>query len=264
MSISAWNALDYEKNSSAQQTWAQELIAKLNLQGHERILDIGCGDGKVTAELAKQVPHGSVVGIDSSDVMIYFARTRYLQETFPNLRFLRIDACELPFQNEFDLVFSSAVLHWIQDHILVLQGISHSLRSGGKMLLQMGGRGNVPAILEAVETIKQLPQWRTYFRHFSFPYYFYGIEEYQHWLDIADLQPIRIDLIPKLITYESSEALAGWLRTTWFPYTQQVPESMRNGFIWEVVECYLDRYPATADGMIQVQVVRLEVEAQKI
>ena len=73
-----WNAADYAANSVVQQAWARELIAKLNLRGDEHILDVGCGDGKVTAEIARAVPHGTVTGMDASAEMIAFAK-----KTFP-------------------------------------------------------------------------------------------------------------------------------------------------------------------------------------
>jgi len=73
----AWNAADYAANSTVQQTWARELIAKLNLRGDEHILDVGCGDGKVTAEIARAVPRGSVTGADASPQMIEFAKKNF-------------------------------------------------------------------------------------------------------------------------------------------------------------------------------------------
>ncbi|NET62062.1 MAG: class I SAM-dependent methyltransferase, partial [Symploca sp. SIO2E6] len=124
-----WDALDYAKSSSAQQIWARELIAKLNLQGNERVLDIGCGDGKITAEIANLVSDGSVVGIDNSEAMVQLAKTRYPISAFPNLQFHYADACQLPFEQEFTVIFSNAALHWIQDHLSVVQGISNSLQS---------------------------------------------------------------------------------------------------------------------------------------
>jgi trans-aconitate 2-methyltransferase len=74
MNTYSWNAKDYERNSQAQQKWARELIANLNLRGVEDILDLGCGDGKVTAEIARLVRDGSVVGIDNSRQMIDLAK----------------------------------------------------------------------------------------------------------------------------------------------------------------------------------------------
>ena len=90
-----WNAADYAANSAAQQIWARELIAQLNLRGDEHILDVGCGDGKVTAELARAVPKGSVIGIDTSPEMIRFARKTFPRGKHPNLEFQIMDAREI-------------------------------------------------------------------------------------------------------------------------------------------------------------------------
>ncbi len=86
-----WDAEDYHKSSCEQQKWARELILKLELKGNERALDIGCGDGKVTAELAKRLPSGSVFGIDNSEELIRFAQGNFPSENFPNLAFELID-----------------------------------------------------------------------------------------------------------------------------------------------------------------------------
>src|ERR1044071_9120831 len=82
-----WNAADYAANSVVQQTWARELIARLNLRGDEHILDVGCGDGKVTAEIADAVQRGSVTGVDASPQMIEFAKKTFPADKFSNLRF---------------------------------------------------------------------------------------------------------------------------------------------------------------------------------
>lgn len=263
MKTYTWDAQDYAKSSAAQLSWAKELIAKLNLQGNERVLDVGCGDGKITAEMANLLPYGFVVGIDSSAAMIELAQTRYPADQFPNLQFLQADARQLMFQNEFTVVFSNAALHWVPDHLSVLRGISQSLQRGGKILLQMGGRGNASGIVQVVEEITQSNQWREYFINVAFPYFFYGVEEYQDWLNAVGLEAIRVELIPKDMTHEGSAGLAGWIRTTWIPYTQRVPEPMREPFITELVERYLERYPMTEDRLTHVQMVRLEVEAIK-
>src|SRR5690554_921808 len=99
----SWDAVDYAKNSTSQYAWAKELIPKLQLQGTESLLDIGCGDGKVSALLATYLPHGEVVGVDSSPEMILLARRSYPQIRYPNLTFLKMDARELTFQERFDV-----------------------------------------------------------------------------------------------------------------------------------------------------------------
>ena len=258
-----WDAAEYAKHSSQQQIWARELIDKLALRGDERVLDIGSGDGKVTAEIAACVPRGSVVGIDNSEQMVVLAQQTYPPPRVPNLHFQQEDARSLPFRNEFDVVFSNATLHWIRDHRPVLQGIARSLVNGGKALLQMGGRGNAADVLALLDRLVVSSRWASYFGGFSFAYGFYAPDEYMPWLRDADLTPRRVELIAKDMTHDGKAGLAGWIRTTWLPYTQRIPEQERDAFIGELVETYVDEHPLDAQGKVHVQMVRLEVEATK-
>ena len=111
-----WDAEEYCTSSSNQKKWALELLSKLDLKGSERVLDIGCGDGEITAAIARRVPRGSAVGIDSSRDMVDLAATRYPPNRFPNISFVLKDAREIDFDQEFDAVFSNACLHWVVDH----------------------------------------------------------------------------------------------------------------------------------------------------
>ena len=258
-----WDARDYRNSSSAQQKWAQELIGKLKLKGDERILDVGCGDGEVTAELAAQVPDGAVLGIDSSSAMIDLARESYPETGCSNLSFCVQDARALDFRCEFDVVFSNAALHWITDHRPLLNGIYKSLKPGGRALLQMGGKGNAAGVVDVLNVVMASEMWRRYFEGFSFSYGFYGPEDYRAWMADAGLRAKRVDLIPKDMTQQGPEGLAAWARTTWLPYTQRVPEDQRRTFVDEVVAQYVARHPADKKGLVHVRMVRLEVEAER-
>jgi trans-aconitate methyltransferase len=258
-----WNAVDYAKSSSVQQQWARELIRKLNLKGNESLLDIGSGDGKVTAEIASLLPNGSVMGIDSSKDMIVLAQRMYPRDAFINLQFQREDANNLPFENEFDVIFSNATLHWILDHRPVLRGVFASLKRGGKVLLQMGGRGNAGEVMAALKRIILREEWRKYFDGFSFSYGFYGSDEYRMWLHEAGLDAKRVELIHKDAAYQGRSGFESWIRTTWLPYTQQVPEEKRELFISQLADDYLRQYPVDENGMVHVKMIRLEVEASK-
>lgn len=264
MSSYQWNAVDYAKSSAAQQHWARELIRKLKLKGDETLIDIGCGDGKVSAEIAAAVPNGSVLGIDSSDSMIALARSHYPAEAFPNLRFRLEDARTLSFRNEFDVVFSNATLHWILDQQAVLRGIYNSLKRKGKVLLQMGGRGNAADVLAVFDEMMHTDEWRHYFIGFDFSYGFFGPDEYSSWLRESGLQSSRVELIPKDMTYNDTGGLEAWIRTTWLPYTQRIPEEKKNMFITELANRYVERHPPDARGTIHVAMMRLEVEAFKL
>ena len=262
-----WNANDYAGHSAPQQQWAQALMAKLALHGHEAVLDVGCGDGKITAAIARRLPEGSVVGLDSSADMVAFAEGHYPPEAYPNLRFVHADARRLDslddFDEAFDVVFSNAALHWILDHRPVLRGIHRSLRAGGIALLQMGGTGNAAGLLRVLEAVMGTPRWRRYFAAFSFPYGFYGPEAYRRWLAEAGLHARRAVLLPKDMTHRGRDGLTGWIRTAWLPYTEQVPATDRSDFVLEVVDAYLEAYPLDANGIAHVRMMRLEVEAVK-
>jgi trans-aconitate 2-methyltransferase len=263
MKVYAWDAGDYERHSSAQQAWARELIAKLALRGDERLLDIGCGDGKVTAELASHVPAGCVVGIDSAASMVRLARARQPVDKTPNLSFCLADALDLPFCPSFDVAFSNATLHWVHDHRRVLRGISRSLRPGGRLLFQMGGRGNAAGMLSLLADMIREPEWREFFTDFVFPYAFYGPEQYLPWLEEARLDRLRVELIPKDMTHDGAAGLEGWIRTTWLPYAQRVPEPQRERFVGELAASYLVLHPLDKTGLAHVAMMRLEVEAVK-
>ncbi len=257
-----WDAEEYAKHSSAQQIWARELIAKLQLRGNESLLDIGCGDGKITAEIAAQLPEGNVLGVDSSPDMIALARKHFPRDSYPNLSFELADASHLCFKKQFDIVFSNAALHWIKDHKPVLSGIQKSLKAEGRIFLQMGGKGNAEAITSLVDGIIGEKEWCAFFADFSFPYGFYTPEEYIQWLEEAGLHPKRVELIPKDMSYENKDGLAGWLRTTWIPYTDCVPAHLRKKFISRVADKYVEKNSLDNEGRVHVDMVRLEVEAK--
>lgn len=262
--MAQWNPADYHANSSVQQAWARELIALLELQPTESLLDIGCGDGKVTAEIAALLSHGAAVGIDSSAEMIRFARLEFPPARCRNLRFDVMDAREMTFDGQFDAVFSNAALHWILDHRPVLAGIARALRPGGRVLLQMGGRGNAAQVLEVLDEMLPREPWCAFFPSpFPFPYGFYGPEEYHRWLTDSGLVAQRVELLEKDMVHATREALAGWIRTTWLPYTEHVPKNLRPQFTDMVVARYLDRYPPDAAGRIHLKMVRLEVQAMR-
>src|SRR5262249_4279494 len=102
--MTEWNASDYSRQSSLQQAMAEEQLSLLTLAGTERVLDVGCGDGKITAEIAARVPHGWVLGVDPSQSMIAFGSSHFGPPVRANLRFEVADVRGLPYCEEFDLV----------------------------------------------------------------------------------------------------------------------------------------------------------------
>lgn len=258
-----WDADDYNEHSQAQYEWAKDLICKLQLKGTESVLDIGCGDGKVTKLLHSYIPKGEVMGIDSSYNMIALARKNFPPIKYPNLKFSQMDATQINFKKQFDIIFSNAALHWIKDHRSLLKNVKKSLKESGKILFQMGGKGNAQETIDAVNEVINKNKWKRYFNNFAFPYTFYSDKEYIQMLNTVGLKPKRVELLPKIMTHNGKEGMIGWIRSTWLPFTERIPEDQRDSFIEQVVYSYLKQHPIDDDGLIRVKMMRLEVEAVK-
>ncbi len=138
--MTEWDAAGYVRQSGLQRAMADEVLALLELTGSERILDVGCGDGRITAEIAARVPRGSVVGMDRSHDMITFA-SRHISSAQPNIRFEVADAGSLPFRNEFDLVVSFNALHWLPEQDAPLRSIRSAMKSDSRAQLRLVPKG---------------------------------------------------------------------------------------------------------------------------
>jgi len=140
-----WNTEDYALNGRFVATLAADVVALLAPQSGEQILDLGCGDGALTEQLAAT---GAILtGVDASPTMLAVARQR-------NLHVEQHDATALPYHDQFDAIFSNAVLHWIPQtsgHQALLAGVHRSLRPGGRFVAEMGGHGNIAAIRTALQ-----------------------------------------------------------------------------------------------------------------
>ncbi len=263
MSEYRWDPEEYERSSSQQKKWGMELLEKSTFSGDERVLDIGCGDGFLTCLLASRVPRGEVLGVDVSPEMVRHAARRYPREAYANLRFAVMDARHLAFREEFDLVFSNAALHWIPDHAPVLRGIRESLRRGGRFLAQMAGKGNAHRVISALGRLIAREDWAPFFRELRVPYRFFADEQYREILQDCGLRPLRVELVKKDMAHQGKEGMASWIRSTWHPITERVPPELREGFIASLVDEYVEENPPDEHGLVHVEAIRLEVEAER-
>jgi trans-aconitate methyltransferase len=262
-----WNPADYARHSQGQQRWAKELIGLLELQPWESVLDLGCGDGRNTAQISRLVPQGKVIGVDRSKEMVRYAREHFSSGRFPNLSFEQADAAQLPFNSQFEVVFSNAVLHWVKDHPSVLSGIARSLRPRGRCVLQMGGKGNGEGVIAAFDECLARPEWQPERQSdqqpYEFPYSFHHPADYREWLNNAGLLADAIELIEKDMVHSDRSAFTGWLRTAWLPYCERMDAGRREGFLEAVTDCYLRRNARDQAGQVHVRMMRLQVLAHK-
>jgi len=252
-----WNAVDYAQNSSGQLALGQELIGKLELESHHNVLDIGCGDGKITHRLAEVAYAGKVVGVDLSSEMIAHAQQTHQRA---NLQFICLDATNIDLQQTFDRVFSNAVLHWVHDQPAVLRSVRNLLSPDGSLLFQLGGEGNAAELIATIQAVQQSPNWRHYFQQFQFPYLFPSVADYSWWLQETGFAAQRVELLDRNMVYSSRADFIGWLRSAWFPMAVPIPMQQQHLFWQAVSHSFLG--DTFSDGNISVAMKRLEVQAR--
>lgn len=243
--MAEWNASEYSRQSSLQQAMALEQLARLTLRGDERILDIGCGDGKVTAQIAQRVPRGSVLGVDPSRNMVEFASTNFSPAVQANLRFEVADAQRLTYQAEFDLVVSFNALHWVRDQDAALRSIRTALKPTGQTLLRFVARGTRPSLEDVIEETCHQPRWAAHFANHEKPYFHFTPDEYRAMAEANGLKALHVRSLDKSWDFQTHEAFLGFCRATFVEWHRMLPAEERDNFIVDV----LDRYRTkTADN----------------
>jgi trans-aconitate 2-methyltransferase len=162
--MTEWNASGYARVGELQEAMAAEVLSLLHLAGTERVLDLGCGSGQVTAEIAARVPGGDVVGVDASADMIAFASSHFGFPLRPNLRFQTGDIRRLSFLEEFDLVVSFNALHWIPDQDEALRSIAAAMKSDGQAQLRLVPAGPRKSLENVIEETRLSSRWSRYFQ----------------------------------------------------------------------------------------------------
>lgn len=253
----------YHKSFCSHHFQAEEALSKLNLKGDEKILDIGCGDGKISAKIASYVPRGMVLGIDNLESIIEFAKQKFPIHSYPNLRFQKGDANNLQFQDEFDIVVSFGCLHIIVNHLPVLQEIYKVLRDSGRVILQFHGKETYRGISTVIQDLIQEDKWNNQFKPYNVVYGFYTLEEYKKFLKESNLVTEKIDLYETEITYKGKEELLKSIQNTWLSLSSRIPSHLYQNFINEVVEKYVEVNPPDREGFIKLQEITLEIQAKK-
>lgn len=183
-----FNGKKYEKASAHQKEWGVKIISELDLQGHEHVLDLGCGDGTLTAEISEKLPKGIVVGIDASQGMLEAA----LPKTKANLQFLLVDINNLTYFNEFDIIYSNATLHWIKDHKRLLKNVHRALHVGGRIRFNFAADGNCSYFYKVIREAMALKEFKDFFTNFNWPWYMPSIDEYRTLVEHSEFQQSRV------------------------------------------------------------------------
>jgi trans-aconitate methyltransferase len=221
-----WNTELYEARHSFVWQLGQGILELLEPKAGEHILDLGCGTGQLTQQIADS--GALVTGIDSSPEMIGQARQNY-----PALKFVLGDAAAMQFNEEFDAIFSNAALHWMQDAPAVANAMVRALKPGGRLVAELGGKGNIGNIQEALHAV--LPRYRGG-QPPPVKTYFPSVGEYSQLLEPAGLEVRMAQLFDRPTPLEGEQGMTNWLRQfSWYSFEPLAPDK-REAALAEVVE----------------------------
>jgi trans-aconitate 2-methyltransferase len=243
-----WDAETYDAISDPQFSWGMEVLERLELSGDEDVLDAGCGSGRVTEELVKRLPNGSVLAVDASEGMVAKARERLDDSA----SYFVADLAELEVAEPVDLIFSTATFHWILDHDRLFARLHAALRPGGRLVAQCGGQGNVAEHAQAIAAVATRPEYAPHFGGMSVMWNFAGPEETEERLRAVGFERARCWLEPKPVT--PADPLRFTMTVTLGPHLARLPKELRLPFAETILE--LSPEPLTLDY------VRLNIEAR--
>ena len=232
-----WNAEKYDSVKGPQIDAGKELIAMAKVSETDSVLDIGCGTGKLTVELAHLASKGRIVGIDPSKEML--EKSNRVSVGVRNLRFMLIPAQSMDFTEQFDLIFSNSALQWINDQEDVL-GLAHkALKEGGRIAFQLPSRDFCREFFDYAERAIALLGYEDYFRNWQPPWYLPLKEEYKQLLEDAGFRRINVYYKNYRIVFDYlEEVLAWWASAGLRPYLEMLAPREQEYFKYAIAMCY--------------------------
>lgn len=239
---------EYDRISAPLERIGREVLERLRLHGGETVLDAGCGSGRVTQALCERLPRGHVIGVDGSPEMIAAARERL----GPDVELLLCDLTSLDLHGrKVDAILSTATFHWISDHELLFKALRDALRTGGRLVAQCGGTGNVAELHAALAAVGEREPFAARLGGWAGPWNFVSPERTAERLRAAGFADVRAWLVRRPAPYEH---LRDWLRVNALSaHVARLPAELR--------EPYIDAVAAELGPQPRISYVRLNIDA---
>lgn len=256
----AWDGATYQRISAPQTAWGERVLARLPLSGDERVLDAGCGSGKLTASLLGRLPRGHVVAFDNSSSMLSEAR-RTLASFGDRVSFVQGDllALSLPEEAPVDVVFSTATFHWVLDHDALFTRLFAALRPGGRLLAQCGGAGNLDALYGLAARARSAPALAPSFVGFREPLMFAGSMETAERLARAGFVDIETGLEDAPTPFPDAVSFRTFIANVCLRHDlEALPAPLRDGYLDAVTRAASEAAPP-----LVLDYVRLNISARR-
>jgi trans-aconitate 2-methyltransferase len=232
IAMTDWDGTEYRQVSDLQQWLADRALDGLDLDGVRSLLDVGCGDGRITAEIARRIPEADVVGLDPSPRMISVAPAR------GRLTFELGDVSTMGYESRFDAVVSFNALHWALDQRAALSRIAAALRPSGWALLVFVCAGERPSLESVAMQIVRSPRWQSSFEGFEVPFVHPDVAT---WTNIAESCGLRVvDTTVDDLSWDfgSRDRFVRWCSVGFGGWTDHLPASAGAAFVRDVVDAY--------------------------
>lgn len=255
-----WNAEAYHRVSDPQYEWGLPVLDKLPLEGHERVLDVGCGTGRLTEKVIERVPRGEVVALDLSFNMLQTAR-EYLQPRYAGrVRFAQADAAALPMSRHADAIFSTATFHWVLDHPMLFKSLYAALKPGGRLVAQCGGVRNIQRVRDRCAQLASEAAFAPYFAGWTGPWHFADPQETEDRLRQAGFVDARADLESKSFGPPDADAFREFVTSVVCRHhLSRLPDAESQDRFMDA----LTEKAATDDPPFELDYWRLNIEARK-
>jgi trans-aconitate 2-methyltransferase len=224
-----WDGTEYRRVNSLQHWLANRALSVLHLEGVQSLLDVGCGDGRITSAIADRMAGATVIGIDPSPRMISEAPASN------KVTFRVGDVCGMLYEDEFDAVVSFNALHWVLDQRGALTRIAAAVRRPGWALLVFVCAGERPSLEQVAMLVTSRESWRRYFTHFTAPFMHPTTAAWAATASACGLQ-----VVDKLVEdlswdFESTDAFVDWCTVGFGAWTERLPNSAISAFVTDVL-----------------------------
>lgn len=251
-----WDPEHYFKHSATQFGHATGLLKNYLFKGDESILDVGCGDGKITAAIANLVPNGKVIGLDKDITTIKFAQAKFQPTNHHNLSFLHGDVTQISELGKFDLIVSFSCLHFVKDQFTALINIRNNLKENGHIMLMLYRK--CKAQWDALNKTSANKKWYHYFENYDPGYYEYQPVPYQQLLNKSGLGKFKAEFtVEEQISYENLTTFTNFIKG-WLPHLNILPQEYHDEFLSLFITDYLSNLN-TSINKITIPFVRLVI-----
>jgi trans-aconitate 2-methyltransferase len=253
------DAEHYRNHSSRQLGLTHELLKDYSFKEDAQVLDVGCGDGRITAEIAQCVPKGNVLGMDISVNMIQLAGQTFPSSTYPNLAFSVGNAEDISYQEQFDTIVTLHCLHWVRQIRETLVGLVKALKTGGHLLILVTPKESGWA--EERGTIEN-SKWQAYSHLSAYPYMLTS-DEYLHILESLGMKLLFQKQEERFATFSNREEQKAFTKGWLFCFAP-IPTELREEFLEDVVETSIEHRIEKGDGKIHLRWKTLMMKWQKV